>query len=278
MWKWITRLLLLAAVFAATPSQAQTAPEEFIFAQRGTLPIILTAPHGGQLRIPGVRSRQEECNKSHYDYVLCGRDEYTEEITTRLMNRLEELLGRKPHAVIAKFHREFIDANRRQSNAFISPEAKPYYNAYHNRIRAFVDEVRMKYSDRGVLLDIHGCCRQPRGLEDPDSIYRGTGEGVSVTRLLRQHGLKALTGPRSIFGKLKDAGYSVVPALTEPANAERILQGGYTVYAYGSHTSNGIDTIQVELGWNLRKDPSRRERLVDDLAHAIAVFYKEYVR
>ena len=275
---FLRKLAALLAVVSMSPLQAEATPEDFIFTQRGTLPIILTAPHGGQLKIPGLPSRREQCEKNRYDYIVCGRDEYTEEIAMGLMVRLEDLLGRKPYVVIARFHREFIDANRKETNAFNSPTAKPYYRAYHDSIRTFIAEVREKHSGHGILIDVHGRCRSPKRSEDPETIYRGTGEGVGISRLLRRHGLQALTGPSSIFGKLKDSGYSVAPALTAPTNAEKILQGGHTIYAYGSHTPNGIDAIQVEVGWNIRKDSSRREKFTEELADAIAVFYKAYVR
>ena len=45
--------------------------------------------------------------------------------------------------------------------------------------------------------------------------------------------------------------------------------GGHIVRAYGSHRSDGIDAIQLELGGNHRKT-AVRERIAGEMADAIA--------
>ena len=39
---------------------AETSPADLVHIQRGTLPIILTAPHGGQAAVPGATIRSAE--------------------------------------------------------------------------------------------------------------------------------------------------------------------------------------------------------------------------
>ena len=51
--------LLLPAVAALAPAAAPDAPkpDDFVFVQKGTLPIIISAPHGGRKKVPDVPER-----------------------------------------------------------------------------------------------------------------------------------------------------------------------------------------------------------------------------
>jgi N-formylglutamate amidohydrolase len=244
-------------------SVARAEPDTLVTALPGGLPILLTAPHGGSDAIPGVPPR------------LMGsvlQDARTDEITEGLADRLASLLGARPYTVMARFHRRYVDANRPPDEALESPEARPYYDAYHAAVRRFVDEIRDRYQDAAILLDVHGQAQAP------DTVFRGTRDGLTVAGMLARRGVEALIGPKSILGRLGEGGYTVFPPNTPPGDPSEDARyfGGYTVTTYGSHNPDGIDAVQVELGSTLRMD-GRREQVADDLAQAIAVFYHEYL-
>lgn len=237
--------------------------EALIDTQRGTLPILLTAPHGGTSVIPKVPPRTSG---------VTVRDEFTDEVAWGLARRLEELLEAKPYFVIAKFQRRLADANRSEADGLESADARPAYLAYHQAIRHFVDEIRKANPDRGLLLDIHG------QVGNPQVLHRGTRNGVTVTRLLKRAGDAGLVGERSIWGSLKRQGFTVFPDshhVGEPPEA-RAYGGGFTVGSYGSHQPDGIDAIQIEIGRDLRAEKAAREKLIEALAQAVATFYREY--
>lgn len=251
-------LLIFSNSCAATPRG--TDPQDFVFVQRGTLPIILTAPHGGEVRVSGISIRTQGKKAT---------DTKTFELTKALVRELNDLLKSTPYVVAAKFRRKYIDANRPEGEAFEDPCAKPLYEDYHAHIREFVNELRQQNPDGALLIDIHGQS------DDVNTVHRGTRDGMTVKRLLEQHGVVSLTGPKSILGTLQAAGYAVFPpntALGKPLE-DRRFRGGYTVITYGSHNSDGIDAIQLEIGSSLRKDP----KFTKDLAQAIAMFYKSYL-
>ena len=250
-------LLWAACQQQATPERAQ--PADLVFVEEGTLPIVLTAPHGGTEPVPGVAERASRG-------AVNVRDVGTEEITLRLAGRLEGLLGAKPYVVIAGFHRRYIDANRAEFLAFESADAGPYYRAYHDSIRAFVDEARRAHAERAILIDIH--VHSKTGYRD--RVCRGTRNGMTVSRLLEREGPEALTGPSSILGALRASGYDVFPpddAVESPG-----YDGGHTVVAYGSHNSDGIDAIQLEIGSDLVRRREGQLAVSDALAEAIAAF------
>jgi N-formylglutamate amidohydrolase len=139
--------------------------------QQGSLPIILTAPHGGRERIAGVESREMITEKVEASRIWGGfqrgGDLNTDILVQKIASEIKALLGRDVYLVMAKFDRRFIDANRPAELAFDGAEARPYYDLYHGSIRRFVNEVRREYP-AALLIDVHG-----QG-KDPEALMRGT--------------------------------------------------------------------------------------------------------
>jgi N-formylglutamate amidohydrolase len=250
----VAALLLIAASSVA----AETHP--LVFVQRGTLPILLTSPHGGPQGVPGVSERKNGKKSS---------DRGTLELVEAVAAGIAKATGGEPYVVGALFHRKYIDANRGEDEALESPQAQPAYRAYHAQIRAFVTEIRQKFPQGALLLDIHG------QNTEPDTLVRGTQNRKTVAQLLKTHGEPALSGPESILGALEAKGYRVFPpgaaALSVRENPR--YAGGFTVQTYGSHTADGIDAIQLEFGPDMR----RRSKLAEDVAAAIVGFGRRYL-
>lgn len=251
------------AVYQPAPVIA-AAPTELVSVQHGTLPIILSAPHGGTSRVPGSKDRTAG---------VVVRDVLTAQVTLLVAQRLTETLGAKPSFVIAQFSRKDADANRSRAEGIENEAAGAQYDAYHRSLRALVDESRLKHP-AAILIDIHGQARVP------DAIVRGTRNGKTVAALVRRRGETALSGPESLFGRLKAAGYRVLPDIDperpdQNTQPETFFDGGYIVGTYGSQNEHGIDAIQVELG-GMRSDNTMKT--ARDLADAIAVFYAAHVK
>jgi N-formylglutamate amidohydrolase len=226
----------------------------------GTLPALLTCSHGGDEVPPGVPPRTASppgCPPLELD-----RDLRTREVTTGIAQRLLDLTGEAPSVVIAEYDREYIDANRRAECAFEpvpKSHARRFYDEYHNTIRQFIDDIRAENGGLGLLFDIHGT----GGLEEtPADLYLGTVCGQTVERLLRTDP-RAMERPRSLRGFLEAADYDVV------AEAPALI-GGHTVRTYGSHNADGLDAIQIEIVFPLRKRSWQRDALIEHLAQAIA--------
>jgi N-formylglutamate amidohydrolase len=174
---------------------------------------------------------------------------------------------------MAKFQRKYVDPNRPPEIALESPTARPYYDAYHQAIRRFIDEIRSKYSD-GLLIDVHG------QVKDPAVLMRGTKNGRTVERLLARAGTPAVTGPNGIFGQLEADGFKVFPANDVPPGGKSEnagFDGGYTVGTYGSHHANGIDAVQMEFGSKYRQNTAV-DKAAREAGKAIAGFYEAYLK
>ncbi|MGH8688947.1 MAG: N-formylglutamate amidohydrolase [Burkholderiales bacterium] len=262
---------------AASASAASSVPDDMVLVHRGTLPIILTAPHGGRLAVPGVPIRNVKdpaliAASKKWGGVHDTSDFNTDVLATRIAAGIEKLTGHAPYLVVAKFKRKFIDANRPAELAYAGPAAAPYYDLYHHTIREFIDEIRQTYP-AGLLLDIHGESK------DASMLMRGTSNGQTVTLLVRRAGAESITGHEGLFGQLEAQGFKVFPPNNLPVGQGTEnggYNGGYTTRTYGSQNADGIDAVQLEFGMNYRKK-DQVDRSADEAARAIVAFYKAYL-
>ena len=231
----------------------------------GGLPIILTAPHGGRAALPGVEERKGD-GASRFNHKS---DSNTDILTEKLADALELKLGKRPYVVIARFHRKYIDANRRPADAFESVEAKATYDEYHAAIAAACKEVTARWG-RGVVLDIHGQAAQP------GVVLRGTQDGKTVAHLLKQSGREAVYGETSLFGELARQGFAIFPAVGSSEAESPNYSGGHTVGIHGSSSGGTIDAIQLELGSQYRDSKAVGDG-AEKLANAISAFAKSYL-
>jgi N-formylglutamate amidohydrolase len=264
-------LLDTLTTIPAAPTEAPLPHNDFIFIQRGTLPLILTAPHGGETAVAGIPIRNNPQGLRQFNKII---DDGTFEITQALSDALYKLYGARPYIVAARFHRKYLDANRPAGpKAYEHNKTKDIYNAYHGQITAFIKEIKSRFPQGALLLDIHAHGR------DYSTIYRGTQDKTTVSALLHNYGEKALSGQFSILGFLENQGYTVYPSKHTPHKSEHSdYSGGYTVGAYGSHKAAGIDALQLELGYNFRKSDATRKAFAKDLAQALQTFCTTYLK
>jgi hypothetical protein len=258
--------------------QIMTYDERLLVQQhRGTLPVILTAPHGGSARPAQVSLRKEAETPAGCDFET-NRDNETALITEAVAQKILDLTGLSPYVVIAQFHRRYIDANRSAACAFTDQDALPFYGAYHARVVEYVTEVLRQNQGHGFLFDIHGT-QVIAG--DPADIYIGTANGASLPagfdrrNLFMQHGphglFRAVRHPTGTDGQGPVVSYRVSP-VDESVPETSAVSGGFTIRQYGAT----INCIQVEIANTVRDDPELRGFFVADLAAVIVNFVRRY--
>ena len=255
-------LLMLNVVSVAS---AQSLTRELITVAAGDLPIILTAPHGGRESIPDVPERKGKDVAQFKNRT----DTNTDLLAAKIAKELEKQTGKRPYVVIARFHRKYLDANRRKALAYESENAMRIYDAYQRAIMNARQEIAERWG-RGLLLDIHGQSTRR------DSVFRGTQNGKTTKHLVGRFGLESLTGDSSLFGRIADAGLPVIPRVGTTDLEHDRYDGGYTVMTHGSWQSGTIDAIQLETGTDLRK-ANTLDTTAEKLATAIAGFADEYL-
>jgi N-formylglutamate amidohydrolase len=267
-----TRLaILLGLVFLATSTaraeEPKTKPTDLISAQQGQLPIILSAPHGGLLPIPGVAVRKGDGLEKGPRGFVTVRDSGTEELAHDIADAVAERIGKKPYFVIARFERKYADPNRPPDIAYEDPNAKPTYDAYHTALAQYCREIHATF-DRGLLLDVHG-----QGAKK-DTIFRGTKEGKTCELLIKRFGQMAHVGPESFFGLMAGNGLTGYPL--DAGKEQSGFGGGYIVQTYGGDKEFGLDAIQLEFGADYRSKENRKQTAAN-LAKVIEAYAKLYL-
>lgn len=263
-WMWlsvrIAILLVVAARQIAVVKAAQESPE-LVVSQLGDLPVVISAPHGGNLEIPGVPPRKGEGLEVGASGFRVVRDGGTEELALEVAKQLAERMKGRPSFVISRVHRRYVDFNRPPEIAVEHAQARVVYDQYHTAVADAVRTIRENHVF-GLLIDIHG-----QG-SSAETVYRGTTNGLAVSGLRKQFGEEFHAGENSLLALLKKRNWKVHP---DPFNGKEQsgFTGGYIVRTYGSHRSDGIDAIQLELGGNYRKT-AVRERIAREMADAIA--------
>jgi N-formylglutamate amidohydrolase len=268
---WVIAILIAVA---GPPVAAQdVTPENLVLTQVGTLPIVLTAPHGGREPIPDIPPRKVEGKPRGGSQYHVGGDRETDVLVQAIAREIRQLAGEDVYLVMAKFQRKFIDANRPPKIAYDNAKAAPYYEYYHQTIRRFVDDIRNSRR-AGLLIDVHGQDKLP------DSLVRGTRNGRTIQQLVSRAGMESVTGAKGLFGQLAENGFAVFPANDVPASGTSengAYNGGFTVAQYGSHTASGIDAVQLEFGSRYRQK-TELEASAKRAAKSIVGFYAAYLK
>lgn len=259
-------------VTPATVLPSLVSPTELVSAQRGTLPIVLCAPHGGGAAIPGAERRKGPPADQLSDKFTVEQDVRTAELTWIVAQRLTVELGAKPYVVVAQFHRRYADANRSAEEGTECDAAQREHAAYHRAVRTCVDEVRARFGN-ALLVDLHGQAKES------DAIVRGTRDGRSVKLLVARAGAPSLAGRDGLFGWFEAHGVRVLPANLAQPDAladETLFTGGHTVALYGSDKEHGIDAVQLEVGSTLR-EPEALWKTGDSIARSLALFATKHL-
>ena len=291
---------LMVALLGSCHSQAETHLEnnrvvlfgknQYSEYRSGTLPIIITVPHGGYLKPNAMPDRQ--CTDCIY-----AMDANTQELARSLDSLLKIRTGRSPHLIISKLHRIKLDPNRDVADAADgNAAAAAAWSEYHQWIEDAKKSL-LKQHSAGLLIDLHGHSHAIQRLELgyllESSDLRQTPEILNAQSNKKEFSLKnlflknkdkttldnLLRGAHSFGTLTHQQGYPAVPSQQIPAPkiGEDYFSGGYTILRHGSSAGGRIDAIQVECNrQNLRDTPANRHKFAAALAQTIAQFYEHH--
>jgi len=129
-----------ALLFTLLATAIRADETDLVTTRAGTVPVVLSSPHGGTKPIPDVAVR----TRTELPKFQTVRDEHTAELTEKIAAALKEELGQKPYVVILRAERKYVDVNRPSEQAYESELAKPVYDAFHAALRKDCDELREK--------------------------------------------------------------------------------------------------------------------------------------
>ena len=260
----------------------------WVVAEPGTMPLVLTAPHGGELSPDGLPTRScAGCSTSN--------DTNTQELARAVADAIQQRTGHRPFLVINRLHRRKFDANRDVTEATGGYQPlEVVWRGYHGAI----DSARaraLRVHPRALLLDLHGHAHAIARLELgyllsgselrlSDSLV-GTKLGTSsIARLgldagSGDRGAALIRGPNALGSLLVAASIPAVPSALDPAPAsgQDYFNGGYTTQRHGSVGGAAMDAIQIEHHYaGIRDTPAARARYAAILAEAVTAFLERH--
>ncbi len=252
----------------------------------GDLPLILSAPHGGNI------CPDEIVDRTYGSIGSCsstGSDTNTDPLTRTVRNAFLQATGRAPHIIILKLARPKLDANRdvteaAQGNLF----AKNTWSEYHGFIDVAKDTISKEFGF-GLYMDMHGHGHSVPRIELGYLLSKTDLQTINLdlTYMINKSSVKRLAsvsgidftdlirGPQSIGGLLEQLGIRAVPSDPDPAPVgdEKFFSGGYSTRRHGSRDGGLIDGIQFEHHFTgLRDMPSNRLLYANVLIQVLRTF------
>lgn len=228
-----------AAGLPAVPGGGPAGPEsaspltivasDFVTVEVGTVPVVISSPHGGTLAIPGVPIRTQGTTTEDYNMQLFAR---------QVQDKFFALTGQKVHLVIAQASRKYVDFNRDALEAYQTASVAPVYAYYQTAIQNGVAAAKALDGEAALLVDLHGQSTKV------GVTYRGTQGGLTAD-------LAELYSATGFMTRLNLQGFAINPG-TRSARENPNFNGGYLVGTYGRNASTGINAVQLEFGYNFR--------------------------
>lgn len=258
----------------------------------GSLPVIISAPHGGLLEPAAIPDR--DCNNPDY---TCTLDYNTQELSRAIANSLFDLTGCYPHLIINRLHRKKLDANREivEAAGGNSIAEQAWYD-FHEFIDSAAARVTNVYG-KGLYVDLHGHGHSVQRLEVGYLLYKSELQlSDSVLNLPPYPGYTSilnldnnnlnnlalsglLRGNSSLGTMFANKGYPAVPSTQDPFpdGNEAYFSGGYNTDRHGSRTGGMIDGIQIECNYNgVRNNQVNYERFADSVAVVIVDYLQTH--
>ena len=262
--------------------------EKYIEYYAGNLPIILSAPHGGQLTPDEISDRT---------YGTFVTDLNTYELTKTIMDSMIVRFGGYPHVILCKLKRTKLDANRDSIEAAQENKyALRAWQEYHHYIEVAKKKITNDQGS-GLFLDIHGHGINPDGFYD---LRTWLGYLISSEELDQSNGalntnsyqskssisawvdsssysfIEVLRGKVSFGSILDSLGYKSLPSINDLSpDGMRYFSGGYNTARHGSRSGGVISSIQIELPKpGIRDNQSTWSSYSKALNSTISKYYK----
>ena len=245
----------------------------------GNLPIIISAPHGGNLKPTSIPDRN--CNNCVY-----VKDSYTQELIREIQDAIHRETSCYPHIIINRLHRIKFDANRDiEDAADNNVTVENAWYAFHEFIDTAKNQVLQKFT-KGLYIDLHGHGHDIQRIElgyllsksklqlSNEILNEETYVQESSIQKLINNNVNTFThsellrGEKSLGTLLSEKNYPAVPSsnIAFPEDNEAYFRGGYNTRRHSKDDAISLDGIQIECNRDIRFDEAARKQFADSLA------------
>ena len=259
--------------------------KSYVEYQVGTLPIVISVPHGG-FRIPTLIP-DRTCNDP-----VTVTDAYTIETADKISAVFFAATGCYPHIIICNLDRSKLDCNRTLAEGACGDlQAEKAWNEYHDFITTALNTANLQYNNKALFVDLHGHGHDIQRIELgyllSGAELRYTDATLNTSTYINQSSIKNLAlnnsnnythsqllrGPKSIGTLLSNAGFPAVPSQQDPYpfSTESYFSGGYTAETHTCFnpavTTNGF---QMELNYDgVRNTTSNRTLFAEKFKNVV---------
>ncbi len=258
---------------------------QYIEYRPGTMPLIISVPHGGELQPGEIPDR--DC-----DGCVYVNDAYTVELGNELFDALEFSNGCRPHLIINHLHRRKLDGNRNLAEATDGhPLAAEAWHDFHHFINAAKECVSNTHG-AGFYVDLHGHGHTVQRIEYGYLLYEdelmlpnttlntstyvnwSSIRNLVSTNIMGLNHADLLRGAHALGTLVDNLGYPGVPSATDPAPlvGQPYFSGGYNTVVHSSYQGGNIDGVQIECNQNIRFNPETRQQFAVDLAEGLNTY------
>lgn len=242
----------------------------------GTLPVVLSAPHGGTNKPAEIPDRS---------YGTMNVDRFTRPLAYAVRDAFIKKYGEAPPLVVCLLARKKVDCNREivegaQSNKL----AEQVWTEFRDGIIA-AEKAVLKKQPHGIFFDIHAhghpAQRTELGYGLTSAELAWPDKKLNVPEIERRSAVRLLSetspltfaefirGPQSFGALLESHGIPATPSPQRPLKTrEKFFSGGYNIRTHGSADGAGLDAIQLETPGEVRTNAAARTAFARALADA----------
>jgi len=244
----------------------------------GNIPLILSAPHGGEVTPDNIKDR----SSGVFDW-----DDYTLDLTQEIVNEFYIQTKKIPYAVIGEISRKKVDLNRQRDVSYEDEKAKVIYDEFHHLIQKSEKECDRKFA-KGLYIDIHGQSHPKAYIEFGYLLFNDVlkladehleehQHQTSIRTLYKfssESFLEQLKGQNSLGSLMCKEGYDSIPSIKIPyATDGNYFEGAYDTIRYSSLQGGNISGIQVEFPYkNIRDTKEHRQKCAKAFVKSIIKF------
>ena len=290
------------------PGQAYFGRSNYIEYVAGDLPVIFSAPHGGELTPDEIPNRVNDGSDPHF---ATATDSRTEETAFAVQGAFGAYFGHLPHIIVCQLKRTKVDCNRELSGAVYHTNiyATIAWHEFQNWINV-ASHSAVAQNGLGFYIDLHGQGHPVKRLElgyllkavdltnsdavlDLNNFAAQSSIRTLAARVRRQFNepfSQILRGTNSFGALMAAQGFPSVPdpdmpnpgdgddPITYPGDKNLYFDGGYNTTVHTSRTGGGpVDGLQIEANFaGVRDTPLNRTNYGFALARTLDYFFKNY--
>jgi hypothetical protein len=274
-------------VFRATlgngePGEVYQGRHGYVDYEPGTLPLVISAPHGGTLTPDEIADRPAGTTV---------RDLATDLLAEEVADALEARLGERPHLIVARIHRRKVDLNREIGEAAQGDAlAEQAWYEFQAMIDHASSHVEAEHG-AGFYVDLHGHGHDMQRLElgyllsahdlalSDAELGQDAHRNSSSLRALATDPddfVELVRGPTSLGSRFEALGMPAVPSQPQPdPGDDPYFSGGHNTARHGSRDGGTISGFQIEAHRSVRDNAAGRAALADAIAEVMASLLAE---